>query len=110
MKPRLLGKDDDELRRHYNENPDWLTGNPNYTKAQRRRLRRGARGLCQHCNNPPVEGRVMCAVHLEQQKVRAAKAKAKKDEHCMETYGMSAWRLRRLRRRSRLAQYAIVIG
>ena len=53
---------------------------------------------------------MMCAVHLEQQRVRATKAKAKKDEECMETYGMSAWRLRRLARRSRLAQYAIVIG
>lgn len=110
MKPRLLGKEDHELRRYYNENPDWLTGNPNYTKAQRRRLRRAARGFCQHCNTPPVLGKTMCAVHLEQQRVRATKAKAKKDEECRETYGMSAWRLRRLARRSRLAQYAIVIG
>jgi hypothetical protein len=52
----------------------------------------------------------MCAIHLEQARVRQAAWKKKNDEWHMETYGMSAYRLRRLRRRSRLAQYAIVIG
>jgi 5-methylcytosine-specific restriction endonuclease McrA len=108
--PQLFTPESIDQRRDAFQRQDWLTGNPNFTAAQRRRIRRRERGLCQYCNTPPAEGHSLCETHRRRGLTVQAAYRAQRDAAHREVYGMSRWRLERLKCKRVASQFAAVVG
>jgi hypothetical protein len=90
--------------------PDELTGRPDMTRHQRKRIRRFFRGVCQHCNDKPLPGKALCQRHADMSKEVSRKCYERSREKHLKLYGMTRYRLDWIRERRLDVQARLVVG
>ena len=88
---------------------DELDGRWDLTRHQRKRQRRGLRGVCQWCNRPAGPRSPYCEEHRERVNELARRSYKKKADAHRAAYGFSAYRLAKIRQLSPRAQGRWVI-